>query len=195
MPATPAPSTIRVFVQWADQTVFAGEDVECKITFKNVAPVPGIARSALQPTKVNGFAPGGERQRKTAPLHGAANHRHAPSISRSPSVPGHGHRPTLSLNVPVSTGGGRTSPGLSSGVLGGAATPGHKHRRSVSIISLGSDAGTEDVQPQSPNPSIRRPARNHGRSASLQVIPRRSPGIMNGGFFPRTRPSRLNLSK
>ncbi|KAI9934930.1 hypothetical protein MW887_000551 [Aspergillus wentii] len=31
------PSDIQVFVRWKDQTIFAGEDVECTITFKNVA--------------------------------------------------------------------------------------------------------------------------------------------------------------
>ncbi|KAJ5339803.1 hypothetical protein N7452_006531 [Penicillium brevicompactum] len=31
------PSDIQVFVKWKDQTIFAGENVECTITFKNVA--------------------------------------------------------------------------------------------------------------------------------------------------------------
>ncbi|KAF4123655.1 RAB6A-GEF complex partner protein 2 [Geosmithia morbida] len=31
------PSNLRVFVHWHDQTIFAGEEVKCTITFKNVA--------------------------------------------------------------------------------------------------------------------------------------------------------------
>ncbi|KAI9819446.1 MAG: hypothetical protein M1832_004009 [Thelocarpon impressellum] len=174
-------SSIRAFVQWADQTVFAGEDVECKITFKNVAPAPGAARATPQPPKLHGFSPGGERQRKTVPLQGAANSARpghgTPQSPRSPQPAPKGHRPTLSLNVPVSTGG---RPSSALGELG------HRHKRSVSIISLGSEAGTDDAQggalqghgqPQSA--AGRRPGRGHGRSASLQVLPRRP--AMNGG--------------
>src|ERR1700761_9188275 len=39
-------SNIRVFVRWHDQNVFAGEDVKCSITFKNVARPPGSAHGA-----------------------------------------------------------------------------------------------------------------------------------------------------
>ncbi|KAG7125262.1 hypothetical protein HYQ45_013265 [Verticillium longisporum] len=33
-------SNIRVFIRWDDQTVFAGEEIKCTITFKNVAADP-----------------------------------------------------------------------------------------------------------------------------------------------------------
>ncbi|KAM0231146.1 hypothetical protein ACHAPO_008762 [Fusarium lateritium] len=33
--APEVPSNIRVFIRWHDQTVFAGEEVKCTITFKN----------------------------------------------------------------------------------------------------------------------------------------------------------------
>ncbi|KAJ5907403.1 Reduced growth phenotype protein 1 [Penicillium taxi] len=55
------PSNIQVFVKWKDQTIFAGENVECTITFKNVAKTESEA-SNLE---------GGQHQRKVSRV---ANH-------------------------------------------------------------------------------------------------------------------------
>lgn len=156
--------------------MFAGEDIECTITFKNVEP-PRVSpeRSPGPSRKHNGFAPGGERQRKLPPVHSSTR----PSISRNSSFasqqmpPPHlrGHRPTLSLNTP-STAGDRRSPIPPNTTFNnGSTTPGHAHGRSLSIYSAGTDAATEvshDRTAQS-----KRPVRGHGRSASLQVVPGR----------------------
>ena len=80
-----------------------------------------------------------------------------------------GHRPALSLHTP-STAGGRRSP-VPPSVIHGNNTGTPKHGRSVSIVSLGTDAGTEVSHDR--GIPIRRPARGHGRSASLQVVPGR----------------------
>jgi hypothetical protein len=150
--------------------VFAGEDIECTITFKNVARPEGRDRSPAR--RQNGFATGGERQRKLPPVHSSAR----PSISRNSSFasqlpPSHlrGHRPALSLHTP-STAGGRRSP-VPPSVAPGNNPGGQQHGRSLSIISLGTDAATEVSHER--GISIRRPARGHGRSASLQVVPGR----------------------
>ena len=163
-------SNIRVFVQWKDSTVFAGEDIECTITFKNVAPPEGRDRSPVRGQ--NGFATGGERQRKLPPVHSSTR----PSVSRNSSFASQlppsqvrGHRPALSLHTP-STVGGRRSP-VPPSVIHANNTGTPKHGRSVSIVSLGTDVGTE-VSHERGIP-IRRPARGHGRSASLQVVPGR----------------------
>jgi len=173
-------SNIRVFVQWKDSTVFAGEDIECIITFKNVAPLEGCDGSPQR--RQNGFATGGERQRKLPPVHSSTR----PSVSRNSSFtsqlpPPHvrGHRPALSLHTP-STAGGPRSPAPPS-VTHGNSVGGQKHGRSVSIVSLGTDAGTE-ISHERAIP-IRRPARGHGRSASLQVVPGRP------NSYPSTRKS------
>ena len=173
-------SNIRVFVQWKDSTVFAGEDIECTITFKNVAPPEGSDRSPVR--KQNGYATG-ERQRKLLPVHSSTR----PSISRNSSFasqlpPPHirGHRPALSLQAP-STAGGLRSPVPPSAASGNIAN-GQKHGRSVSIVSLGTDVGTEVGHDR--GVPIRRPTRGHARSASLQVVPGR----------PNSYPSRT-LSK
>ena len=170
---TMSASNIRVFVQWKDSTVFAGEDIECTITFKNVALPEG--RNGTPATRHNGFATGGDRQRKlpVPPVHSSTR----PSVSRKSSFtsqlpPAHtrGHRPALSLHTP-STPGGHQSPATPSAAQANSSTGGQKHGRSVSIISLGTEAATEASHER--GISIRRPARGHGRSASLQVVPGR----------------------
>ncbi|KAF2800698.1 Rgp1-domain-containing protein [Melanomma pulvis-pyrius CBS 109.77] len=185
-------SNIRVFVQWKDSTVFAGEDIECTITFKNVAPPSGRDRSPLR-TKQNGFA-GADRQRKPSPVHSSTT---KPSISRNSSFgsqipPPHlrTHRPTLSLHTP-STVGGRRSPVPPNGSFNNgstaAAVPGHG--KSLSIMSIGTDAATEVSLDRG---ASKRPLRGHGRSASLQVMPGRpspfsllSPGHRSATHSPQ----------
>jgi hypothetical protein len=168
---TMSPSNIRVFVQWKNATVFAGEDVECTITFKNVAVPEGRDRSPVR--KQNGFAPGGERQRKLPPVHSSTR----PTVSRNSSYTTaqkpppnlRGHRPALSLNTPSSVGGPR-SPVPASGAFGNNMG-GKAHGRSLSIMSLGTDAATETSRDRGPTPA--RPIRGHARSGSLQIVPGR----------------------
>ncbi|KAF2447173.1 hypothetical protein P171DRAFT_246851 [Karstenula rhodostoma CBS 690.94] len=180
-------SNIRVFVQWKNSTVFAGEDIECTITFKNAALPEGGDKSPIR--KANGFAPGGERQRKLPPVHSSTR----PSVSRNSSFTSlgapaqnlRGHRPALSVQTASSVGERNRSPqSYSAAFNNGSATPTHKraHGKSLSIISLGTDVATEG------SPAARRPLRAHGRSASLQVVPGRpSP-------FPSTNGSSFSLS-
>jgi hypothetical protein len=178
-------SNIRVFVQWKNATVFAGEDVECTITFKNVAPPEGRGRSPAR--KPNGFAPGGERQRKLPPAQTSTR----PSVSRNSSFvsqkpPPHlrGHRPALSLNTPSTLGERRSPVPLGGGF--GNNTSGQTHGRSLSIISLGTDAATEVSRDRGAAPA--RPTRGHARSGSLQIVPGRP------SSFPGTATSRCNAS-
>jgi hypothetical protein len=157
-------------VQWTEPTVFAGEDIECQITFKNIASTPAPSRTSLHPAAVNGFVPGTERQRNAPPS------QVKPSASLSPSpAAGRGHRTTLSLNVPA---GSVRPPAISGPWNGGPpklAQDGGSHKRSVSIISIGaSEGGIEDVAGHgSVAEKPRRLSRGHGRSASLQIVPRR----------------------
>ncbi|KAF9698644.1 hypothetical protein EKO04_003595 [Ascochyta lentis] len=184
-------SNIRVFVQWKDSTVFAGEDVQCTITFKNVANPEGRDPSTVR--RHNGFAPGGERQRKLPPVHSSTR----PSISRNSSfvsqIPGspllRGHRPAQSIHASSVAGDARSpiSPGGAFGNNGRS----HKHGRSISIISLGTDAATGGSYNGSTTPT--RPTRGHGRSASLQVVPNRpsSYPVPSPGHRSATHPSPL----
>lgn len=169
------PSTnIRVFVQWTEQTVFAGEEVECQITFKNVASTPPPPRTLLHPSSTNGFLAGGERQRKP-PI---AQARNSSTLSPRPAPQARGHRPALSLSAPV--GMGRSPPGPGSWTAGHskASASGSTHKRSVSIISIGASESAADDAASSGTADGQRMMRAHRRSASLQIMPRRNG--MNG---------------
>ncbi|KAM0423370.1 hypothetical protein ACHAPD_001843 [Fusarium lateritium] len=88
--APEVPSNIRVFIRWHDQTVFAGEEVKCTITFKNVAPVPGQSKPPPQQS---------ERSRLASPLH--TRPRSNQGLTPPPSASsGRGHRRSaLSLSA------------------------------------------------------------------------------------------------
>ncbi|KAF2850948.1 Rgp1-domain-containing protein [Plenodomus tracheiphilus IPT5] len=185
-------SNIRVFVQWKDSTVFAGEDIECTITFKNVAPPEGRDASPLR--KHNGFAAGGDRQRKLPPVHSSTR----PTISRNSSFASaqpapqivRSHRPALSLHTPSTVGERR--PPLTPSAVPGITTNGQRHGRSLSIISLGTNATTDGNHER--GIPIRRPPRGHARSASLQVVPGRpnSYPVASPGHRSATHPSPLS---
>lgn len=176
-------TNLRVYVQWTEQTVFAGEDIECQITFKNVATTPAPSRASLQPT-ASALSLGSDRQRRTPASQLKPG---APPIPR-PASTSRGHRTVHSLNVPV--GSVRSQP-ISSPWKGGAprtTKDGSTHKRSVSIISIGPSEGRVDDTASHTGMTERpgRVRRNHGRSASLQIIPRRH-GI-NGGPISGTNP-------
>ncbi|KAF2745780.1 Rgp1-domain-containing protein [Sporormia fimetaria CBS 119925] len=179
---------IRVFVQWKESTVFAGEDVECTITFKNVADIDG-QDTAPNPTRHGGIVPAGERHRKLPPVQSSTR----PSMSRNSSFasqlpPPHlrGHKPSLSLSTPASNAGDSRSPLTPTGAFpngSGAPANRHKHQRSLSIMSIGTETAAE-VSHDRAAPT-RRP-RGHGRSASLQVVPGRPTqfGVVSTGHRP-----------
>ncbi|KAI1863981.1 hypothetical protein JX265_005016 [Neoarthrinium moseri] len=160
-------SNIRVFVHWSDQTVFAGEEIKCRITFKNVA----------RPNQ-----PNPERSRQPSPLLGTPR---KPNLNNGLTPPasarGRGHRATLSLNVP--TGHSRSkSSGTTSWIPAQPppTRPGHSHKRSVSIVSIGSATTVEDqAHSNGTRGPPQRPGRGHGRSSSLQISPRAS-AVFNG---------------
>ena len=172
-----SPSNIRVFVQWLEKTVFAGENIECEITFKNIAAVPDAPRSVLHSNSLNGFTPGGERQRKTTPLQVSGTQaKNAAGQSTRPLVSSRGHRTALSLNVPSS--GDRLQRGSAhrSGRQSEVGSESRPHRRSISIVSLGNPerAAEESSAQQKVDESTRRQSKGHVRASSLQIIPRRS---------------------
>lgn len=170
-------SNIRVFVQWLEQTVFAGENIECEITFRNIAAVPDAPRSVPHSNSLNGFRIGGEKQRKTTPLQASGiQAKNATGQSTRPLVSGRGHRTALSLNVP--SNGDRLQQGSAyrSGRQTEAGSEPRPHRRSISIVSLGipERAGEEPPAQQNSDESMRRPSRGHVRASSLQIVSRRS---------------------
>lgn len=164
-------SSIRVFVRWTEQTVFAGEDVECEIIFKNVASTTTPSTSSLRPLPTNGFAVGAERH-KTAP----ASHNQSSSLSPRTGMPNRGNRTSLSPTVPVPLQASPAETEMWSGSQARAPSEASTHKRSVSIISMGkSESATTDRFSANGSLAERagRAPKGHGRSASLQIVPRR----------------------
>ncbi|KAI3340325.1 Rgp1-domain-containing protein [Ustulina deusta] len=173
MPPEGRSTDIRVFVKWDDQTVFAGEEIRCQITFKNVAPTASSASTPnlRQPPQAS---PRTDRSRQPSPLlsprGGSTNGLTPPASARS-------HRSTLSLSVPSPSSRLRNSiqqwppPQLPTPTP--PPKPGHAHKRSLSIVSMGSNATVDDqAYGNGTQTRSQRPARGHSRSASLQITPR-----------------------
>ncbi|KAK3074394.1 Golgi membrane exchange factor (Ric1p-Rgp1p) subunit [Teratosphaeriaceae sp. CCFEE 6253] len=195
MPPATTPSNIRAYVQWREASVYAGEEIECIITFKNIATASADDdEDHVQTPLANGHghsrAP--SYAASTAPSWRTSIVQSRPLPSRALSgaavvrgPPARGHKPALSLNVVSAPAG----PGLRSAPLPtrtphSAVQPAKGHGRSLSIMSLGSDSPSEAKGPKSPIPG--RPglksSKGHGRSASLQFTPRPAPLRTNTGF-------------
>ncbi|KAI1376078.1 Rgp1-domain-containing protein [Hypoxylon crocopeplum] len=177
MPFEGVPSNIRVFITWDDQTVFAGEDIKCHITFKNVAPGPNHPRSSSNHSQLP-QSPLADRSRQPSPL---LSPRTKPNNGLTPPTPARGHRSTLSLTVPSSSSRLRGPPQqwTPSQPPPSRPGPGHAHKRSLSIVSIGSAATIEEQSHGNIPPArAHRPSRGHGRSASLQISPRG--GLISG---------------
>ena len=166
-------SDIRISVRWKEQTVFAGEDIECIITFKNVAnaqPTPAVSRlnrASSRQASVTGKTPQYVRARPQG-----APHRRLPKRQTSSK----GHRAVASLGAAASPAPDAASPGWNSNP-GLGAMSGHKHQRSVSIVSLASDEGTANPSFSPREITARMHGRSHNRAASLQILPRRFEGV------------------
>ncbi|KAJ3565602.1 hypothetical protein NPX13_g7445 [Xylaria arbuscula] len=165
-------TNIRVFIKWDDQTVFAGEEIRCHITFKNVPPGPASTstqRQSLQPS------PRAERSRQPSPL---LSPRGPSTNGLTPPTSARSHRSTLSLNVPSTGSRLRNSvqqwpPPQLPPPPSSSQRPTHAHKRSLSIVSMGSNATIEDhAYSNGIHAPPQRPSRGHGRSASLQIVPR-----------------------
>ncbi|KAI1428739.1 Rgp1-domain-containing protein [Xylaria sp. FL1777] len=196
MPPEARPTDIRVFIRWDDQTVFAGEEIRCHITFKNVAPGPSpfgptvASASTSSQRQPSQSSPRTDRSRQPSPLlsprAGSANGLTPPASARS-------HRSTLSLNVPSISSRLRNSVQQWAPPQPPAPPqkPGHVHKRSLSIVSMGSNATVDDqAYGNGTQTRPQRPARGHGRSASLQIIPRigTTPNGPQSAALPRRSP-------
>jgi hypothetical protein len=190
---------IRVFVRWHDQTVFAGEEVKCTVTFKNVARPPGTTpnHSARPSPRI----PSGSAfdQRQPSPLHGA-NRTKSPSALAPPAAV-RGHRATASLSLAVPSAASRAragsipwspqpsqdhrlanSPGTGAGFGNGTSNGvsnntngrgrGHGHKKSLSIVSMGPASIGNEQYADTGSAKPQRPARGHARASSLQIVPR-----------------------
>ena len=136
------PSDVQVFVRFKEQCVFAGEELNCVITFKNVAEhtepsTPGRGpfrhnkRNSINQLAAAQATAGNDRLALQNQLHNA----------RSPSV-GRNERPRVrnqtsySMSTPSTPIPREPSPSNESSMP--AQGPTQKHQRSVSIMSMAS---------------------------------------------------------
>ncbi|KAK5729577.1 Golgi membrane exchange factor (Ric1p-Rgp1p) subunit [Elasticomyces elasticus] len=196
MPPAGTLSNIRAFVQWKESSVYSGEEIECIITFKNVGKtVEEVQGEDVQTPLANGngngttYGHGSGHTRTASYATSAAPSRRAsvaqgrPAQSRVPSAtavrdapPSRGHRPALSLSVvSAPTRAGLRSAPLPLRSPRSAVQSVKAHGRSLSIMSLGSDTHNDSRTPTAGPAHPARPAKGHGRSASLQIAPKRSP--------------------
>ncbi|KIW14096.1 hypothetical protein PV08_06877 [Exophiala spinifera] len=156
-------SDIHVIVRFQEQSVFAGEELKCTITFKNVAnaepqtPSSGRKRSSRHESisQIAALA-----LKHHAHLRLGRNGRSASDVE-SQSNGRALHRATASLQSPLNTTDLRSS----------TDRPGFK-QRSVSIMSLTSPLGNNDHPDLSSSNSRARQQRpSHQRSSTVQLQP------------------------
>lgn len=159
-----ASSQLRVFVHFKEDTVFAGEEVECTITFKNVEVAKKREpRPPPAPREEQNNTPSNHplEQLRTARASSQATITRRSSVissSQSPYPPSSFHRNASSFSVVESANPEPKTPELPGGGFHIASGPAErKHGRKVSIVSMGGNVGHQ------------RPAAKHARSASVQT--------------------------
>ena len=169
--------SVQVSVKWGNNTVFAGESVECTITFTN--PSQSNIRRSPSPQLRAGRSHR-DRWKDSLPAHVIqsparhVHHKSASAASAAASIHSYprSHKPALSSNE---FNGGQTHWSVTGNGPSAPREPKPEeksHRRSVSIVSIGSE--TIEESPARGVPLRPRPAQFHGRAASLQILPRRS---------------------
>ncbi|KAL8812527.1 MAG: hypothetical protein Q9223_001008 [Gallowayella weberi] len=160
-------SNIRVSVEWDRPAVFAGESIDCVITFKNVAEATYSKRRTSQISNHN-------NPRERWKDHTTADVRHQ-ALGRSPR---HGSGITSSKDQPKILSRGPTKNSTSLTSTSNLEKDAHndqdgrsrRHRRSVSIVSI-SGGNISSEQPLHAIPAPKRAGPGHGRTASLHALP------------------------
>lgn len=168
------PSDIHVFVRFKEPSVFAGEDVECTITFKNVANLQNATSLPEARTGSHSRRASLVEQVTSSPrVTTLAWHKENPRLAGAKMQMdrnnfNRSHKATTSLSFPASSGAILNSPAASS-PSHSFAKSGHKHQRSVSIISIGSsDVEVDHQKPLAQKPPRPRPDLSHRRASTVQ---------------------------
>lgn len=156
-------SDIHVIVRFQEQSVFAGEELKCTITFKNIA---NLAEPPVTPSIARRRSSRHESISQIAAI-SLKNHAHlrlgqngrSVSDKESHSDSRGRHRATASLQSPINT----------TDLQSPTERPGYK-QRSVSIISVTSPIGNNDhPESSSPNSWARQQRLSHQRSSTVQL--------------------------
>ena len=192
-------SDIRVSVQWKSSAVFAGEDLECIITFKNVSQGGHVRKSPSPSSQPRRPSSGRDRWKESLPRQdvnrpiGHTQNNSTSNAGYSPeTVKVHG--PPTTPSPPLGTRQA-SSTKLDEGQSTGGSGKVERHRRSVSIVSIGKEQyHAQNVQYQDQASTFRRAGRSHARAASLQVLPRRSGVAYNGPILSENTSPRSDSS-
>ena len=158
-------SNIKITVDWADSAVFAGDDVECFITFQNVAPTPVPTRPL--PSLVHSRALEPRR-----PLRRSELSRQRALTSRNLSFPQGNVGSAVLGTLPLAASSGGAVQQLQHTQDTAAKLNAQKHGRSISIISMGSKTPLSGLKGRSAgrNYSLVHDKRPHLRATSLQGV-------------------------
>ncbi|KIW39467.1 uncharacterized protein PV06_08078 [Exophiala oligosperma] len=177
-------SDIHVIVRFQEQSVFAGEELKCTITFKNIA---NLAEPPVTPSIARRRSSRHESISQIAAI-SLKNHAHlrlgqngrSVSDKESHSDSRGRHRATASLQSPINT----------TDLQSPTERPGYK-QRSVSIISVTSPIGNNDhPESSSPNSWARQQRLSHQRSSTVQLqhAPHQSTASQFSKASPGTSP-------
>ena len=169
------PSDVQVFVRFAEPCVFAGEEVQCSITFRNVADLRGRAgvalasglqgrRVSLGPQMFNG-RPNSQRYGRNPRLVAATGDGIDGKVNR--------HKATMSLSIPSGF-----SPSLPSSRAHSPDAPQSTeqgHHRSISTMSESSPMQSVDSRALGAGPSRKVGRQAHTRSSTVQVASSATP--------------------
>jgi hypothetical protein len=157
-------------VQWKNPTVFAGDEIECTITFKNVATThqPSRQPRAIYP---NGNGLHSERSKRPGLSRTSTGSTTATAL-RSAHRPGLGHKYSNSLSAQTRL----TRQTGASAIPETRSVGSNRHQRSLSVLSIGSgDAVPDDARSLAAAkvaaPTSLTERRTHGRTASLHIPP------------------------
>lgn len=166
-------------MQWKNSTVFAGEDIECQITFKNISQCSttrGI--SSLSPELWTSASSRGRWKESLASQTASSQSQSlVASTSQNPLTKFGTHRSALSLSSQGPRRQDLTGT-FCSDASKGVSVCQEKHKRSVSIVSIGKER-TSSTEADVNSLTSKRPSRAHARAASLQV-PTHKTGIEQG---------------
>lgn len=166
-------SNIRVFVDFKESVFFAGDDIECTITFRNIDAVKAASNVKRNTSAIP--VEDGARRPPRRTLSGLHQEQSVQSLKGSTSdaagssrQPVNGAaRPPLSVHIPSTTPA--TTSTLDNNQRPNTG-PEHKHKRSVSVISIGSDVSREQFRAAgTPRGTNGRRSSMHGRSGSAQL--------------------------
>ena len=176
-------SNVRVSVEYTTPAVFAGEKVQCIITFRNIAPTAtSRATSAPSPqTGSNTIARDRWKEVLRNPQRANDTSATGPRLSEPASHrPTRGHEIANSVSNPVGAQHGHTITS-SKDAQGRYPIERHGHTRAISIVSLGKVLPQGDIH-RSQGQQSAPPKSVHGRvrAASMQLLPSRDAAESNG---------------